>query len=117
MVSQMGIVGICSASVAIVFVDNIDHGKDPFNALVAGGIFTGLTVGISEIDMEFGEAIAWVFLLSNVLLKSDSILNFFLGLTNSKSAPSIPSQFAQAQNAQPSVTIHSKTPATQFPTA
>lgn len=114
MVSQMGIVGICSASIAIVFVDNIDHGKDPFNALVAGGIFTGLTVGISEIDMGFGEAIAWVFLLSNVLTKSDSILNFFLGLANSKPASLSP---ATSEASNSTTAFHSKTSATQFPTA
>lgn len=81
MASNFGIVGICGTSMAIVFADNITHGKDPFTPLVAGGVFTAGCVGIGQVEPEFGEAIAWVFLLSNLLLKSDAILNFFLGVS------------------------------------
>ena len=86
--SSVGIVGICGVSMTIVFVDNVSNGKDPFTPLVAGGIFTAGCVGIGQIEPEFGEAIAWVFLLSNLLLKSNPILNFFLGLSGAGNAQS-----------------------------
>lgn len=82
MSSKLGIVGICGVSIGVVWINNVSSGKDPFPSMVAGGIFTAGCVGVGEIDADFGAAIAWVFLLANILTKSDPLLNFIGGVTN-----------------------------------
>lgn len=80
--SKLGVVGICGLSIGVVAVDNVSAGKDPFPSMVAGGMFMAGCVGISEIDEQLGAAIAWVFLLSNLLLKSDPLLKVISGATS-----------------------------------
>lgn len=81
--SKLGVVGICGLSIGVVAVDNISTGRDPFPSIMAGGIFMAGCVGISEIDEQLAAAVAWVFLLSNLLLKSDPLLKVISGATGS----------------------------------
>lgn len=86
MASQIGVVGVCFVGVSVVFVDNVTTGKDPFGPLLAGSLFTAGCVGAAQVDVRFGEALAWIFLLGNLLLKTDPILNFVLNLAGQGSA-------------------------------
>lgn len=82
MSSSFGVVGVCGISVTIVFIDNVHDGRDPFPALVAGGLFTGGCVLISEFDTDMAMALAVVFLLANLLSNSNSVLGVMTKLVD-----------------------------------
>jgi len=81
MSSKLGVIGISGLSIGVIAIDNVSKGRDPFPSIVAGGMFMAGCIGVSEIDTELASAIAWVFLLSNILIKSDSLLKVVNGIT------------------------------------
>lgn len=85
--SALGVVGVCGLSVGIVAINNVSHGKDPFPSLMAGGIFTAGCVGIAALDKDIAMAVACVFLLANVLTKSDPFLALIGGVTSGHKPP------------------------------
>jgi hypothetical protein len=68
--TQVGVTGICALGITAIAVDNIVRHKDPFPALLAGGLFTVGCSVVSEVDTGLATALASVFLVSALLIHS-----------------------------------------------
>lgn len=74
--SNFSTVGVAGSGVAIVAINNVSKGEDPFPAILAGGLFTFGCVLVSGIDPGLGTALAAVFLIGALFTSGSAVLNF-----------------------------------------
>lgn len=81
MASNFGVTMVAGTGVIVVFVDTVAKGNDPFPSLVAGGFYIVLVTFVAMADKDLALAVAWLFLLSQLLTKSSTVLNVITGFT------------------------------------
>lgn len=74
--SNFSSVGVAGAGVAVVAINNVANGNDPFPAILAGGLFAFGCVLVSGINPDLGTALAAVFLIGALLTNGSAVLNF-----------------------------------------
>lgn len=82
--SNFSTVGVASTGVAIVAINKVAAGSDPFPGILAGGLFTFGCVLLSGIDAGMGTALAACFLIGALLTNGTAVLNFISGVTSQK---------------------------------
>lgn len=83
---------VCGITVAINAVSASSRGKDPIVTVVGGGLsFVGLSVVGGLVGrMDIATAVAYVFLVSAVVLRGIPLVRGFSAIaTNAKSAPTL----------------------------
>jgi hypothetical protein len=74
--SSFSTVGVAGTGVAIVAINNVAKGDDPFPALLAGGLFVFGCVLVSGINPDLGTALAALFLIGALFTRGSAVLNF-----------------------------------------
>lgn len=87
--TQIGTVGIVGIGVAVVAVENVIAGRDPFPQIMVGGLFAAAVSVVSEIDEGLAKAFAATFLVSVLLLHSKGITGVLTKYATAASKPKV----------------------------